>query len=98
MAYPQEMPGAAAGEQQGFEVCIRVYPDQRISVSSEPLEADDMGEGAGQEVESIGEAMKLAMQMYQEGGATTADDDFAAGFGAGPLEGAPPVERGMRED
>ena len=97
MAYPQEMPTtAAAGEQQGFEICIRVRADGGVSVSSEPLEADDMG--AGQEVESIGEAMKLAMQMYQEGGATTADDDFAAGFGAGPQEGAPPVERGMRED
>lgn len=94
-------PQAEAQDQaaQGFEISLSVLPDGTINVSSGPLdESGEPGEGAGQAVESIGEAIKLVMQLYRQGGASESDDEFAAGFGSGPKDGAPPVERGMTED
>lgn len=70
----------AAAQAAGYEICIRVT-DAGISVYQEPIEAmDEEGEPQGQPANGIGEALKLALQMYQQSSAGTSEDQVQAGF------------------
>ena len=73
------MPGgadAAGGQDQGFELCIYCTPDGKLTVSKEPIDQqEEGGEPPGQPAASIGEALKMVLQMYQDaatGGAANA--------------------------
>lgn len=78
---PTEAPAVA-----GFVICIACKPDGTFNVSSEPMEAEEKGEGVGKPVSSIGEALKEAINIYQNQG-TTGEGEFQAGFGAGESAG-----------
>lgn len=59
-----------------------------LTVSSEPIKgvdgAEEAGEAQGQPVKSIGEAVKLVMDIYENGGELGAgEDDFTSGFDGG---------------
>lgn len=67
----------------GYEICIYVTP-QGISVSKEPI-GDETGEAQGQPVNGIGEALKLALEMYQQTSQGTQQGQVEQGFqGKGP--------------
>lgn len=78
----------------GYEICIKVSADGSISVSQEPLDmAQEQSEGpedeAAQQVGSIGEALKAALQIYQQSGAPTGQDQLQAGYdqsGPSPMQ------------
>lgn len=69
----------------GFVIEIYVMPDGTMSVMSKPLaeeiEAEGEEAGKGQVVKSFGEALKVALGLYQAGG-STGDDEFSEGYGS----------------
>ncbi len=89
----------------GFVIEIYVMPDGTMSVMSKPLaeeiEAEGEEAGKGQPAKSFGEALKLALQLYQAGG-STGDDEFAEGYGSSAPKGEetvsmePSAEMGAR--
>ena len=65
-----------AATQGGMTICIHVGADGSLSVSQEPAEqAAD-----GQPVGNIGEALKLALQIYQQSNAGDEASQVQAGF------------------
>lgn len=63
--------------QGGMTICINVAPDGSISVSQEAYE---QAEGSGQPAQGIGEALKLALQMYQGSAAADEASQVEAGY------------------
>lgn len=85
---------AAAGGEQGFCIEISCLPDGTFQVSSEPLEQEAAeetgaaGSETGQTAKSFGEALKLALQLYQSNGEDP-NESFEAGYnGKAPEETA----------
>lgn len=69
----------------GYRICINVSPDGQMSVGAEPMEAEEAGEqGEYTPVQGIKQAIEMAMQLYQSGGAMpdegAADAEFASGL------------------
>lgn len=98
---PQDMQEPMEQEAQdsgGYEICIQCWPDGKIQVTKEPLDMqEESGESAGQECQSIDEALEIAKTMYSEEGheeampaeemTTEGNEDadpnaFASGFGS----------------
>lgn len=69
------------------DYCIEItVSGGNISVSSEPVEPE--GEKKGTPVTSIGEAVKMVMDIYENGGDMGAsEEDFNAGYGNPIREG-----------
>jgi len=94
---------AAAPAAQGFTIEISCLPDGTFSVSSEPLEEEaqeeqgEAGSESGQPAKSIGEALKIALQLYQAGG-TTGEDDFAKGYAGAASADQPEETASMSPD
>lgn len=75
----QESQVEANGEQG---VCIEIHckPDGTFEVLSEPLEGqEEMGE-SGDQANSFGEALKMAMQLYKDWSAGGEEAQMSAGF------------------
>ena len=92
-----ETPGE---NKQGFVIEISCLPDGSFEVSSSPLEEEaqeeggDPGSEAGKPAKSFGEALKIALQLYQNDGEDE-DAQMAAGYngaGAQPPESVPMTE------
>lgn len=71
------------------DYCIEItISGGNISVSSEPVEPEEEGEKKGTPVTSIGEAVKMVMDIYENGGDMGAsEEDFNAGYGNPIREG-----------
>lgn len=87
---PSQQPQAPA--QGGMTICINCAPDGSITVSKEAYEA---AEGTGQPAQGIGDALKQALDLYQQSSAAEGEDAFNQGFGAKPQQ-AKPAPTGMQ--
>ncbi len=81
---PPEAPGDMS---QGYTIEISVLPDGTFSVSSEPLQAEateetgEPGSETGQSAKSIGDALKIVLDIYKNSGtASNEQADFMSGF------------------
>lgn len=78
---------APEGAQGGYCIEIAVKPDGTFTVSREDAkqEAAEMPgqEPAGQSANNIGDALKLALDIFQKEGGQAGEDDFDAGFQGG---------------
>lgn len=92
----QMMAGQEQQPQGGFEICIRVMPDGSMSVYTEPVEAEEGEEPAGEQAGDIKEALTIALDLYKQNQESGNEDAFSEGFGQ-PKKTMPPVERGMME-
>ena len=107
MAEPTATPApAAAPATQGFTIEISCLPDGTFQVSSEPLQEEAQeetgapGSEAGQTVKSFGEALKIALQLFQAGG-STGSDEFESGYAGGnqpPADEMPEETSSMAPD
>lgn len=84
---------AEAPAQGGMTICINVAPGGSITVSKEAYEA---AEGTGQPAQGIGDALKQALELYQQSSAAEGEAAFDQGFGAKPQQPAKPAPTGMQ--
>lgn len=95
-----EMPGDAAGQPatgdgQIAELCIAVMADGTLSVYKDGGEEVGEQEGQRQPASSIGEALKMVLDLYKAIEPGNADSAFQAGFSADEGQNQRPMGRGM---
>jgi hypothetical protein len=95
MAPPAADPNAAPAAPQGYCIQICVLGDGTFEVSKGELPVDmddgqpdpamkpdgDNDADDGQSADNIGDALKLALDVYDKAGSQEGEDQFAAGFG-----------------
>jgi hypothetical protein len=112
MAPPADDPAAAApAAPQGYciQICVMADGTFKVSKGELPMDMDagqpdpnmapdgDQDADDGQSADNIGDALKLALDVYDKAGSQEGEDQFAAGFG-GPkpqAPGAPAAPGGM---
>ena len=89
-------PGEEAGEGgQIAELCIAVMADGTLSVYKDGGEEAGEQESPRQPAASIGEALKMVLDLYKAIEPGNADSAFQAGFSADEGQNQRPMGRGM---
>lgn len=95
-----EMPDDEAGQpatSDGMlaELCIGVMQDGSLTVYKETGEEGAESESPRQNAASIGEALKMVLDLYKSMAPQGGDDAFQAGYSADEPESPRPMGRGM---
>ena len=95
-----EMPDDEAGqpansEGQTAELCIGVMSDGSLTVYKETGEEAAESESPRQPAATIGEALKMVLDLYKAMQPASADDAFQAGYSADEGQNQRPMGRNM---